>query len=483
MGGRKLRGRLGFNRGLASGPNVALSLAEDSEKKVTPDGTKQDMKNILKSLWLGLCLSALLAQPVSAQKLTGVTPATLSTGVAPDTTVTFTFDADMDPIQDFTWLANSGAFPSQLTGFTYEWTTVRKLVATKTGGFPANTMIIWAANEEGFSDQFGFPLDSSGMNSGFFTTGSGSGGGGGGGDGTGAANVSLIKFANHDQFGSADPVLTTNFIYYFGAIASAPASRGLTDVTLTIPGGAVSNLFSTPFAPTNFFLTTVTNSLTTLNAQFPAGQYAFGLVATTSNETVVVTLPADPFPVPAKFSNFTAGQAVDPAVGFTLQFNAGGVATELAYVKVLDPDASKYVYESPDDIDPGHLIGTSTSVELAAGTLQEGKTYEVELGRWIVSTNLVGGNRTAVSIGSVTRTVLKTIGGAVSQIELRNPTFSGGFFSAEATLTANQSYSLERSTNATTWESISSVFAVAPTQMFFDFTPPPTDAIYRVKKD
>jgi hypothetical protein len=421
------------------------------------------------------------ASPVSAQKLTGVTPASGAGGVSTTTTVAFTFNADMEPVQDITWFANGGGFPSQLTGFTYQWTSPRRLVATKSGGFPANTMIIWSLNEEGFFDEFGFPLEAGDQNSGFFTTGAGSGGGGS--SGTGGASVSLIKFANHDQLSAADPVLTTNFIYYFGANASAPQSRGLTNVSLTIPGGAVSNLFTTPFTPTNFFLSYVTNSLTALNTKFPSGAYSFALKGPSSNQTVAVTMPATAFPAAPKFSNFAAGQAVDPAASFTLQFNAGGVATEHVYINITDPDSSDDVYESPDILEPGHLLGTATSVVLPAGTFQAGKTYDVEIGRWIVSTNLVGGNGVATGIGSITRTVLKTTGGAVTTIELKNPTFNSGFFSLEATLTANQSYSLQRSTNTTTWESVQSVFAVAPTQIFFDFAPPATNAIYRVKKD
>jgi hypothetical protein len=480
-GARGLGGRLepGVGNGVQSG---IVASGGFWEKHRTLNEANHDMRTILRSIFGGLILLVVAALPAAAQQLTGVTPATGAGGVSTATTVVFTFNTDMEPIQDISWFANGGGFPAQLTGFTYQWTSARRLEATKSGGFPANTMIIWSLNEEGFADDFGFPLESGSQNSGFFTTAAGSGGGGGS-DGTGAANVSLIKFANHDQLSAADPVLTTNFIYYFGANASAPQSRALTNVSLTIPGGAVSNLFTTPFTPTNFFLSDVTNSLAALSTKYPSGSYSFALKGPSSNQTVAVTLPATAFPAAPKFSNFTAGQAVDPAASFTLQFNAGGVGTEHVYISITDSQSSDTAYESPDILEPGHLVGTSTSVLLPAGTFQEGRTYEMEIGRWIVSTNLVGGNGTSTGIGSVTRTVLKTIGGAVTTIELKNPSFVGGFFSVEAMLAANQSYSMERSTNATTWESISSVFAVAPSQMFFDFAPPASGALYRVKKD
>jgi hypothetical protein len=441
------------------------------------------MKTILKSLWLGLCVLALLGLPVSAQKLTGVSPANFSTGVGKDTTVTFTFDTDMKPIQDFSWLANSGGFPSQITGFSYVWTTTRKLVATKSGGFPANTMIIWTANEEGFADQLGFPLDSNGMNSGFFTTGSGSGGGGGGGAGGGAAEISLSKLANYAQTTAADPVLDTDLGYEFSVFVTAPESRGLTNVSLTIPGGAVSNLFSSPFQQTNFFLLSYSNDLAAVEAKFPPGNYGVGLQAPGSNQTVAVAFPATPIPSAVKFSNFAAGQTVDPAADFTLQFNAGGVASDYVFVGVNETGSASTIYKSPDPAEAGYLIGTSTHIVLPAGSLVAGKTYEVYLERWIPSTNNIGGNAVVVGVGSFTQTSLKTLGGVVAMIELRNPTFSGGFFSAEATVTANQTYHFERSTDAAAWIEVSSAFALATTQTFTDLTATNPHAIYRVRKD
>lgn len=430
-----------------------------------------------------LALLALFATlwPAAAQKLASVNPASGAFGVSPNTPVIFTFDTDMQEQQEITWSSIVGASFTPLSGISYQWTGPRTLVATRSGGFPASATIVWELEPEGFADEFGFPLDTeSELSGGFLTR---SGGGGGGETGVGSAELGVFKVANFEQLSPADPVLATNLTYLFGADVSSPETRGLTNVVLTIPGGATTNLLNFAFEPTEFFLTEFTNSLTGLNARFPAGSYGFALQAPGSNQNVSVTLPATAFPAAPKIANFAAGQTIDPAADFTLQFNAGGVATEHVEISIWDKDGSDEVYNSPDLLEPGHLTGTATSVVLPAGTFTEGRTYEVQIGRWIVSTNVASGNAIAAGIGSTTLSVLKTTGGEPVTIRLENPAYGQGIFQARATFAANRLYHFEKSTNAVDWLPVAQVFAVEPAHIFIDPQATNSHAIYRVRTD
>ena len=425
---------------------------------------------------------AALAQPT----LTSVVPANQATGVATNVAVVFRFSEQMNPVQVMTWVALVNSTPVFIdSSMTYQWSVDgRDLTARCTGGFPSGATITWSMDKTEFTrtiDNSELAADYSGI---FFT--SGSSGGGGGGGGTGTAKLSLSYSANYDQFSGGAPILATSNVYFFVADVEAPASRNLASATLTIPGGAVKTLQGFPFiGPTNFFLGVFSNNLAQLQSAFPAGGYTFTLQASGSNQAVAVTLPTISFPGAPTFANYAAAQTVDPAQPFSIQFNAGGLATNYVFVQVNELVSGNTVFESPDFGTLGALTGTSNNVRLAAGILQAGRTYELSIQRWSAFTNSVPGAVSVAGFGTSTRSLLRTTGGAADYIvRLAGPAFSANTFSVRASLATNATYHFERTVDFTNWTSLSSIVPSSTNaQTFTDTNPTNKAAFYRFRRE
>jgi hypothetical protein len=419
------------------------------------------------------------------QELVSSVPESGAFGVSTGTSVQFTFDVAMEPVQVVQWASAPFSNPASQTpltgGFSYSWSGDGKtLTATRSGGFPGNSVIYWTLVGTGFFSDDGFPLG--GNETGAFIT--GAGGGGGGSTPTGTVELSLFRFASYDQFSAADPVLATSNIYNFSAYADSTASRQLTNVVLTLPGGQTQPLFTIPFVGTNFFHVVTTNVLANLNALYGPGNYGFSLQAPSSNQTVNLTLPANAFPGAPKLSNYAAAQAVDPAAPFTLTFNAGGVASDFAYISISEPETGNSLFESGDFGSADALKGTSNQLVFAAGTFQPGKTYELMIERWIGASNQVGGVISSVGVGTITRSRLKTSDGSLpAVISLSNPAFTGNAFTLTATVNVTgQSYILERSSDTTNWFNVTTDFFSSTSQVMTDPNPNNPHFLYRVKK-
>ncbi len=427
---------------------------------------------------------AALAQPT----LTSVVPANQATGVATNVAVVFRFSERMNPVQGMSWVAlvNNSTPVFLDSSMTYQWSgDGRDLTARCTGGFPSGATITWSMDKVEFTrfiDDSELADDYSGL---FFTSGS-SGGGGGGGGVTGTAKLSLSYIANYDQFSGGAPILATSNVYFFIADVEAPASRNLASATLAIPGGAVKTLQGFPFiGPTNFFLAVFSNNLAQLQSSFPAGGYTFTLQASGSNQAVAVTLPAISFPEAPTFANYAAAQTVNPTQPFSIQFNAGGLATNYVFVQVNELVSGNTVFESPDFGIAGALTGTSNNVLLAAGILQAGRTYELSIQRWSAYTNSVPGAVSVAGFGTSTRSLLRTTGGAADYIvRLAGPAFSGNTFSVRASLATNATYHFERTVDFTNWTSLSSIVPTSTNaQTYMDNNPTNKAAFYRFRRE
>jgi hypothetical protein len=450
------------------------------------DEAKNQMTAIFRSFLVGVSLLSFIASPVSAQRLISVSPKTGATGVAILQPVTFTFDVDMRPTNPFLnpsfWTSVPGTPGARLSNLYYHWTSARTFVVSPDanyGGFRKNSAIYWDLDPFGFISVSGKALQQGPQNTGSFTTSYQDMGY----YRSGSARISMEKVSNYGQFAAATPNLSAMDPYAWFASVSAAKSRALTNVSFF--NGGKETFFNPPVSSTTEFGIAVrTNSLSALNAILPKDYVPIWLRASGTTWTKLVFWPATNFPAAPFFSNYDAGQVVDASKDFEIQLGSGGFSTNRVQIRVRDPEGAGYVVETSSWDAEASLAGDVASLVIPAGTLQAGKTYEVEISRWTGRENTIADEDTTTlaAIGSTTLTQLKTAA-QTTTIVLSNPSYGSGSFSLDATLTANQSYSLERSTNATTWELISSVFAVAPTQTFFDLTPPPTDAIYRVKKD
>ena len=285
--------------------------------------------------YLRACLSfvAALAFSVTAfaqPTLVSTTPMTGASGVATNIGVVFQFSERMNvtpPEAGLTWFALIGGttFQSLDNKMTYQWTgDGRSFTARCTGGFPSGVLIAWDMNAVEFTrfiDDSELDQDYSG---GFNTAAGSGGGGGGGGAGTGDAFMSVAVQANYSQLSAAAPVLDPTNTFLFDANVELATTRVATNATVTPPGKPAIILLGIPFnGPTNFVTATFSNSLSQLQASFPAGTYQFSIQGPSSNQLASVILPAGSPPAAPFLVNYAAAQTVEPALPFTLQFDAG----------------------------------------------------------------------------------------------------------------------------------------------------------------
>ncbi len=444
---------------------------------------------------LRACLSFLAALAVSVTAfaqptLVSTSPTTGATGVATNIAVVFQFSERMNvtpPEAGLTWVALIGGtmFQSIDAKMTYQWSVDGKsFTARCTGGFPSGVLIAWdmtAFDFTRFIDDSELTQDYSGG----FNTAAASGGGGGGA-GTGDARLSVVVQANYSQLSAAAPVLVPTNSYQFSADVELPPTRNATTATVTPPGKPVLNLFGTPpSSPTNFVTFAFSNSLAQLQASFPVGTYQFSIQGPSSNQLASVTLPAGSTPSAPSIVNYALAQTVDPALPFTLQLDAGGIATNFVFIQVEDALTSQTVYESPDLGSPGALTGVSNQVLFAAGTFQLGHSYDVHLERYVVFSNSVSGALSLAGYGSATQSKLGTIGGAMSHIvRIGNPTRLGNSFSVVVSLGTNATYRFERTIDLTNWTSIQTLVPTSTNiQAVVDLSPPNGSAFYRFRRE
>ncbi|HTD66458.1 MAG TPA: Ig-like domain-containing protein, partial [Candidatus Limnocylindria bacterium] len=210
-------------------------------------------------------------------------PANGASGVSPSASVVFTFSEQMDTVATTAEFRDSMTFA--LLPVSSVWSGANNvLTCTPTPAFPSAGFIVWIVEGENLP---GDPIE--GETSGFFMT---SGGGGGTGSGTNqitAFTVGKVHFYNQTSAGA--PTLDVDVPYNFTATTVLASNRAANSVTVTLPTSAVSNLTQNILQPESFYLFSTWTDLPSFNANFPAGNYVFNVVAATSNQLVTVNLP------------------------------------------------------------------------------------------------------------------------------------------------------------------------------------------------
>ncbi|MDA7535774.1 hypothetical protein N8528_02295 [Akkermansiaceae bacterium] len=168
--------------------------------------------------------------------------------------------------------------------------------------------------------------------------------------------------------------------FVLDAFADASEPNSLTSATLDRPSGADVPL-SAEDGGEEFFFDQKFNTLAELDASFANGSYALKLVGLSDGaRTVPLSLTGDTYPDPPKFADYNAAQQIDhsTATTFTWSSIAGGTTDTWVFFEIEDQDGDA-VFETPFPGEDGALDGTSTSVEVPAGTLSEGSSYAVRL--------------------------------------------------------------------------------------------------------
>lgn len=384
--------------------------------------------------------------------LVSAVPAPLATGVPTDTSLVLTFSEPMQTSQQVNWVNVPNA-----ASITYVWSNGgQTLTCSLPGGFPANTMVIWALTQDQFKDLAGNTL-SGGVPGGTFSTATSN---------PEPCDTGLEERKNfffvakevaHAQTSAADPVPGGDPVASFGSFFSPAAGTTASAASVRLPSGEVRNL--TGFMG-NYFTSSSAASEAALNAAFPAGNYTGTVTIGGSTGNLALPMVAAP-PVP-KCANYAAAQAVNPAAAFTLQWNAFAGATANDRIEVIVQNGTgQTVFQAPNDCaqPPVPLANTATQITLPANLLQAGKTYDVELRFMKVSafaSQTGPAYQGATGFTKTTRFSLKTTGGTGDAIVIkafRLP--ADGRFEVDVQAGPSQTVFLEAwVNNFTTWEPV-----------------------------
>lgn len=194
----------------------------------------------------------------------------------------------------------------------------------------------------------------------------------------------IVKMQRFTQDNATAPTLVEHMnqdgeqTFGFNAFVDLASSNAVTSATLTLPGGAVRTLqleesgFNREFSDGAEFKPD-------LDLIYSNGTYTLFLqTQNDGNKSIAVTFPAsDAYPNPPRISNFAAAQSVNAAANFTLEWDAfaGGLAADFIQLEISEWDTDGTVFETSGPGEPSSLNGTSTSVQIPAGTLSPGRTY------------------------------------------------------------------------------------------------------------
>ncbi len=339
--------------------------------------------------------------PGTGPKLVSTTPANGATGVSVSSTIVFVFDQALVPVPQVGGIPPFVKGPLTLTGtglvaaqFNYTWSQDAKtLTCTYTGNLPGNTTISWSLNA---ADAIFFFENEGGeqvaRTTGSFTTGEGSGEPGCDPDleFLDWGDYVLGKNSQYEQSSPADPVPASETAFTFSSFVGSPtAGPTVTNASVTLPNGTRKDL-SSPGPFLMLFLLDEAATAAELDTAYPGGTYTMRFTQTGLPERVVsMNLPAATPPVP-KIANYAAGQAIDPAADFTLQWGAFTGAGADDGISLTIMDGANLVFSAPDPCVPRELVATATSILIPANTLQISKIYQCDLNfgrQFYLSTN------------------------------------------------------------------------------------------------
>ncbi len=315
-----------------------------------------------------LLLLAGLQPAIAAVTIVSTVPVNGANNVSPSAPVVFTFSTAMDSVATVPFFldAPSGESPDMILVWSAGNT---KLTCTPSPQFANGHEIDWSVSGQ---DAIGNPL--TGTTEGSFTNIVGVNGG----SGTNADTMFTIGEYSYFQQTSTAPAV--HLTYEFYAKTDLASNRVATNITVTLPTAAVTNLTADELTPEKFSVTVYKTSLAAFNSNYPAGAYTFDINPASLNQQVTVTLPAFTQPNAPQVSNYTAAQSVNPAQPFTLAWNTFSNGTSADVIGVLVTDGnSDTVFQTPGPGQPGVLTGTASSATIPAGTLQTNSDYNCDL--------------------------------------------------------------------------------------------------------
>ena len=210
------------------------------------------------------------------------------------------------------------------------------------------------------------------------------GNGGGNGNGSGGGNdypqYHVAKGQRYEQTNAVSPFLLTSEGFEFSASVEPGASNGLAQVALTLPSGGSKTLTNWP---DRFGLEDHFSTLQAIDLVYGTGDYVLSLVGTNgATNNVTLLLPSDetPYPTAPRIANWQQLQTVNPAQPLTIQWDPlDNPRTNDFIILEVRSDQGDGLVSTPPPMAPGSLTGTNVQVEVPAGSLAGGKTYEARI--------------------------------------------------------------------------------------------------------
>jgi hypothetical protein len=428
----------------------------------------------LLTTFLGLAGLLLFPVPTRAQ----LTVSVLKPSSATDPIV-FTFNEPMDTTATSAVFFNS-ANPTAPMEPSSSWNAASTiLTCTPVPSWPEGANITWLLQAQSQSgDSLSDPMSGFGM----FTVNSGGGTGNGNTNALTVCAAGALDYYNQDS--SAAPVLAPDAPYGFTMTASLASNQTASAVSVAVPSNGTKSLSQNPLFSWDFYSVATLTNLDTFNASYPAGSYVFTLTGDSLVPSVTATLPpASQQPNAPHVSNFGALQAVNPAQGFVLTWDAfqGGTATDFISVNISGNDGLVFQAGTPGQTNS--LKGTATSVSIPAGTLQAGSTYDLAIGFYRVNAQT-----NTTSAGFAFRATLTTLtmttssGGTTTPPVISGPIRTGNTFSFDVTCSPGQTITLQSSSDLRP-NSWTSILVTNSLGSMLQITAPPSSApsqFYRV---
>jgi hypothetical protein len=218
--------------------------------------------------------------------------------------------------------------------------------------------------------------------------------------------VSIFKNIDYQQTGNASSSssLTLNGTFFsadlFSTVANAYGSA-----SVTLPGGSSIALTQNPLADYGFQTALLPNQAT-MDAMFPFGTYTFTGVNGAQTDTATLNYTADDYSQTVPFltgNTYSDLQGLNAAQNFTFglsPFTPGGNQTDaFVFLTVFNQSTGDVAFTQ------GFLDPSTTSITMAAGTLDPGTaySYEVDYSDRDIASDL-GGAESAPQIGFDVRT-------------------------------------------------------------------------------
>ena len=194
----------------------------------------------------------------------------------------------------------------------------------------------------------------------------------------GAADVSyytIVKSQNYSQApGGAPAILPTNG-YAFACVVVGATNNLVLGATVKPPNLTPLRTLTSDTNRVLWQFIDATNSSAALDALYPGGLASYTVTFQTTNDgikTVTLNFFLTSAPPTPQIGNLAAGQDINSAADFTLQWAALGSSLTIVQLTVLD-SASNTVFSTPAPLQPGALNGTATSVVIPAHSLPPGQ--------------------------------------------------------------------------------------------------------------